>query len=139
MISIALASCAALILTSCASTPETRGGLYSGRTTMPSPRIVNTWIDPHPAGDSLGGYTTGDIGNASSGTFKNCKWETAHQILCTWQDTHGAGTIRLSFDHGFDRFHALWGAGRDEPANTWDGKRVVESAVSPGRALEVSP
>lgn len=127
---IGAALSAGLTLTSCASTSQFWGGLYSG-VLEPSPRAVYTVIYPHPIGDTFGTYTYAGLGSGDSGTLRKCSWETPRQVLCSWQDASGVGTIRLTFDARYRRFKAFWTSGAsDVLPYYWDGTRIEDKPSS---------
>ncbi len=116
-----------LLMTGC-TTPDTADGTYVG--TVYSAGIVPmlTTFYPQPPDEQKQVYGTfmyRENDGWVTGSISRCQFKPERQVICQWDDRHGAGIMDVRFDERYESFDGNWGTYCGaRPDLVWNGKRV---------------
>ena len=81
-----------------------------------------------------GSYKFLENGRPVSGTLVSKEALKNRRAMLLWTDKYGEVNLAVTFSENFDSFDGKWGARREAPTNSWQGKKC-ESTGEPGIPL----
>ena len=81
-------------------------------------------------GGLSGRYHFDDGGQTYDGDFLSGKLRGSGEWLLRWKDAFGVGTLDIEFNSDASHFDGNWGADKQKPTHTWNGKLCETAAKS---------
>ena len=81
-------------------------------------------------GGLSGRYHFDDEGQTYEGVFLSGKLRGSGEWLLRWKDAFGVGTLDIEFNSDASHFDGNWGADKQKPTHTWNGKLCETAAKS---------
>ncbi|WP_120497347.1 hypothetical protein [Kiloniella sp. EL199] len=84
---------------------------------------VTTTLTKTTENKVIGSYQFDDAGKIEQGNLINCHPNKYGQLSCEWQDSYGAGIMKVKFNDSLDQFEGEWGIEKIDPLFYWTGKK----------------